>query len=551
MLKVPPPFCRGREFCSGLGATPQGAVMGEDQGRLHALSEAWLALPEDVRAALSSSGARLERPDLIQGMAESEEDAQQWAEQLIETYGLGYVDALDLGWHLWLLVVAATSRAGSTRRQRISIAAEDLSIDQASSQRMAAGSLEGDREAQRILRSADTGSSKPKRERRTRRAKQLARLADDPKGRQEVEEHERMRWVTVLIMLIVDAGLPRAKSAELTQDPVASMARCAGPTRARTIRARVRQFKKMRDWLFVVHTVVWPQHVGQVLDYLEMLAAEPCGRSVPRSVLAAPLSFVEEKDEVPEEDRISTCQILKTTVADMEAQLSSSAQPTHKAPSLFVMMVIAMELLVLDESMPSGARAMSWVKLLKVWSSLRSDDLRGLLPAELKCNREGLHGWLDRTKTSGPGRRIRWLPVTVSAGAYLAHPSWLQAGYDIWNPRPLNFERGYFVMPMDETLQQVRHAPANYEDMARMSYMVYMHLRRPLYCDGGWRTSEELLFQGQEAPHWTEHSERNLINNVAATMGYPKSERDFLGRWVPQQSDDYLRTARSITHKLQ
>ena len=84
-----------------------------------------------------------------------------------------------------------------------------------------------------------------------------------------------------------------------------------------------------------------------------------------------------------------------------------------------------------------------------------------------------------------------------------------------------------------------------------MSHMVYMHLRRPLYCDGGWRTSEEPLFLGQEALHWTEHSERNLINNVAATMGYPKCERDFLGRWVPQQSDDYLRTARNITHKLQ
>ena len=43
---------------------------------------------------------------------------------------------------------------------------------------------------------------------------------------------------------------------------------------------------------------------------------------------------------MPIEDRISSCQILKTTIADMEAQLSSSAQPTHKAPSLFVMIVI-------------------------------------------------------------------------------------------------------------------------------------------------------------------------------------------------------------------
>ena len=165
---------------------------------------------------------------------------------------MGYVDALELGWHLWLLVVAATQQASSTRRQRIAVATENLSVDRASSQRMAAGSHEGDREAQRILRLADAGAYKPKQGRRTRRAKQLARLADDPKGRQGVEEHERMRWVTVLTMPIVDADLPRARAADLTQDPVASMARCAGPTRARTIRARVRQFKKLRDWLYIV-----------------------------------------------------------------------------------------------------------------------------------------------------------------------------------------------------------------------------------------------------------------------------------------------------------
>ena len=94
---------------------------------------------------------------------------------------------------------------------------------------------------------------------------------------------------------------------------------------------------------------------------------------------------------------------------------------------------------------------MAWVKLLKVRASLRSDDLRGLLPAEFEHNREGLQGWLDRTKTSGPGTKIRWLPITVSVGAYLAHPSWLQVGYDIWNAHPLNYERDYVVIPMDET----------------------------------------------------------------------------------------------------
>eukprot|EP00969_Alexandrium_andersonii_P209704 9263291-Alexandrium_andersonii.AAC.1 len=70
-----------------------------------------------------------------------------------------------------------------------------------------------------------------------------------------------------------------------------------------------------------------------------------------------------------------------------------------------------MELLVMDEAAPQFVRAFAWVKFVKVWAALRSDDLQGLLPAELRLLPSGLEGMLGRTKTCGPGRRVRWLPI--------------------------------------------------------------------------------------------------------------------------------------------
>ena len=59
-----------------------------------------------------------------------------------------------------------------------------------------------------------------------------------------------------------------------------------------------------------------------------------------------------------------------------------------------------------------------------------------------------------------------------------------------------------------------------------------------------------LLPDGQALP-WTEHSERKWLNTLAAEAGYPKETRDYLGRWIPAQSDDYLQTARPIVFRVQ
>eukprot|EP00973_Karenia_brevis_P048106 6675813-Karenia_brevis.AAC.1 len=50
---------------------------------------------------------------------------------------------------------------------------------------------------------------------------------------------------------------------------------------------------------------------------------------------------------------------------------------------------------------------------------------------------------------------------------------------------------------------------------------------------------------------WTEHGDRTVLNGWAAEMDMPKDQRDMLGRWIPEQSNDYLRTARATVIAIQ
>ena len=42
-----------------------------------------------------------------------------------------------------------------------------------------------------------------------------------------------------------------------------------------------------------------------------------------------------------------------------------------------------------------------------------------------------------------------------------------------------------------------------------------------------------------------------MVNASAAELGYTKDQRAHLGRWLPEQSDDYLRSARILVFEIQ
>ena len=60
-----------------------------------------------------------------------------------------------------------------------------------------------------------------------------------------------------------------------------------------------------------------------------------------------------------------------------------------------------------------GWRIWAWAKLVKVCASLRWSDIQAIIPGELAMVEGRLVTVLRKTKTSGPNRRIKELPVCV------------------------------------------------------------------------------------------------------------------------------------------
>ena len=94
--------------------------------------------------------------------------------------------------------------------------------------------------------------------------------------------------------------------------------------------------------------------------------------------------------------------------------LHEGAPLIRRAPRYPVMVLVIFERVVMDDSEPTGLRVYAWAKLVKVWASLRWSDLQAIRPGELKLVEGRLATTLRRTKTSGPNRHIKEMPLCVS-----------------------------------------------------------------------------------------------------------------------------------------
>jgi len=143
--------------------------------------------------------------------------------------------------------------------------------------------------------------------------------------------------------------------------------------------------------------------------------------------------------------RLSELQVVRNTVNQLTMDLQTGAPPKRQAPVLPLAMIAALEITVCDVSCSLYLRGFAFHKLLKLWAVARHSDLEGLDPSSLVLTVQGLEGRLDRTKTSGPGRRVRFLPIFISRAAFLLRPEWLATGVEIWNHANMAFERDYFL----------------------------------------------------------------------------------------------------------
>lgn len=244
-------------------------------------------------------------------------------------------------------------------------------------------------------------------------------LRQEGADQREIETTETKRWAMSIAAMIKEARLPAVVVADQTADPQSTWLRLCGNRRARTLRQAARTWCKVVEWLGLAFGESWPSSASRLIDYLEERAQEGCGHTIPGSVLAA-LQLMESIGGVEKDNRLGSSPMLNNVVRSLTRQLSTDAVPKRTAPMYTVAMVIAAELVVVDEGAGEVARVLAFTFLVMVWAALRTDDVLWIDRSRLMLSEIGLRGVLIRTKTSGAGRRVRELPFFVVRTASLS-----------------------------------------------------------------------------------------------------------------------------------
>ena len=188
---------------------------------------------------------------------------------------------------------------------------------------------------------------------------------------------------------------------------------------------------------------------------------------------------------------------------------------------------------------------------------MRWDDTRGWLPESTRMTKQGLSAVISRTKTTGADKKVHALPLVISASVTLTDSCWLQTGYDIWTSKEFAAVRDYWLTLPTRDFHGSTGEMAEYSDTMALTKNMLKALCTPAIATQGQAKDRlipgttELLGPGQAAAFYTEHGDRAWVSSAAAELNFEKSRRDFCGRWKPDASDDYVRSARSVVRGVQ
>ena len=372
----------------------------------------------------------------------------------------------------------------------------------------------------------------------TRLSKLMAVAGDNVQLRQSAEETERLRWIEELRKIMVEAKLPAVETEEYYGIPTQ---RIGKGRRASTLRKHVKTWWRVREWMVASFGVPWPRVPGHLALYLEARAAEPCGRSVPTSVYKT-FMFMEFAGEVGKEDQLQNDLALKNVLEEINLRLETRELKDRKqAMHVPAKMVEAWESAVMDEALPKFVRGYAWFKLAKLWGAMRYSDTTGIKVQSAEMDKVCWSADLTRTKTTGPGKKVRIVKVFISKHAYLRHHDWLVTGWNIWKEMAweANLENRDFMLPVPKAdLEGMQRKVATYAAASTMSQALACHL---LAVDGD--EYEPLLEQGV-ASCWTEHSERVTLRTWAKAAGIEDDVCKRLGGWTPTVDQSYDRGIR-------
>ena len=379
-------------------------------------------------------------------------------------------------------------------------------------------------------------------------------LRQDGSDQKEIEFLETKRWALSIAAMVKQAGLPATQVAEQTADPQSTWMRLCGNRRARTLRQTARTWVKVVEWLGLTFGEPWPSSASRIIDYLEERAQEGCGHTVPGSVLAA-LQLMESIGGVEKERRLGCSPMLNNVVRSLTRQLGTDAVPKRTAPMYTVAMVLAAEVLVVDEELGPVTRVLGFIFLLMIWAALRTDDVLWVDRSRLILSEIGLRGVLIRSKTSGAGRRVRELPFFVVRTASLSGHDWLGVGMDLYLRVSEFFPGVQCLCPPRKDLDGFTRRYLEAATLMGWIHWLILQLRVPKKVEREWTVDpDDPLIDPELGTHWSGHSARHCLPSWAAAVGVDSDRRAFIGRWragVEVDHNAYVLTARQVVHGVQ
>ena len=227
-----------------------------------------------------------------------------------------------------------------------------------------------------------------------------------------------------IAQLNLEADTPSAQAAALTANPRRTLSDLVGKMRPSTAAKYLRLWQRFREWSLTVKGVAWTLDVSVLIDYVHALADEPCAPSVPQVWFQA-VSWMYKLGGFTGPECPTNNALLVRSIERLTVSLGASMRVTLQAARFPTAVLAALELYVVDDKNPPMKRVHGGSLLFRSWGTLRFDDLQRVQRQSLRFVGGCVQTDLTSSKTSGPGKRIRQLPICVSGDAELLKVGWL------------------------------------------------------------------------------------------------------------------------------
>ena len=287
----------------------------------------------------------------------------------------------------------------------------------------------------------------------------------------------RSKWEERLLAVFVEMGAPVIADISGSDYPNRFLSSIIGGTRPSTLSVRVRAWECFIRWLSVQKG---KGHVEKYTDIVDYLHAQ-VGIGAPVTVvdrLMGALSWISSRAG----DELLTVIVsdprIKRAADWAIVELTDDSKVRRKAPRIPIAVVLALELYVVESRHPLVLRVFAWMRLLKVYGSMRWDDLQRMRPSNVDLRDIGFVGKLTRTKTTGAGRKVRELPVFVPVEATLSGMPWCAVGYGIWEKYRIK-QADFFLLRPAVSYEHFGVKAADSVDATAMGVTLFTLLRVP------------------------------------------------------------------------